>query len=278
MNRRGLGSEPPGDGYPVEARKWNHYFSQSLINDFLMCPEKARHELLGDVPRTESPKMALGTAGHSAIEYALKDKLSPRGLSDFERYAAIMMEAFEERMYLTEFREDPKLGMEWAKRRGVSALSAWFDDICPQVKPAAVEKSFEYKLYEDENRIIYMKGTIDCVDEGGFIWDWKFSGSERKEWKDRRGSVQAAAYTKAMNLQRFKYAVMHEQGVQVVDLYQTPAHWAWLARQAVGVALLVEADLPMWPVNDSDWWCDAKWCNVFAAGQCKGQYFPERNR
>jgi len=272
VNRRGLGSEYTLDIEAIgRTGRWHHTFSQSLLNTYLQCPEQARHELLGDVPRVESPKMALGTAGHSAIEHKL---LHPS--ADFEECAELMLDTFENRMYLTEFKEDPKLGMDWARKRGVSALNSWWEEILPQVQPEAVELPFQYRLYSDDKRTIDMKGTIDCVDRKDFIWDWKFSGSERKEWKDRRGSVQATAYTRAAGVNHFKYAVMHEQGVQIVPLNITAHHFAWLQYQAVTLATLIEAELPVWPLDDTDWWCDPKWCSVFAAGQCKGQFFPER--
>lgn len=262
MNRRGLGTK-------YDNSRHIHYFSQSLLNTFQQCPEQARHELLGDVPRVESPKMALGTAGHAAIEAKLK---SP-GIS-FDMAAAIMLHTFEERTYLSEYVDDEKLGMDWAKKRGVSALNAWWEEVLPQVDPAEVEKPFEYLLYSDAQRQIYMKGTIDCIDTKNTVWDWKFSGSERKAWKDARGSIQAAAYTKAAGVNRFNYAVMHEKGVQIVDLWQGEQHWNWLASLALPLAHLIEAGLPVWPRNDTDWWCNVNWCSVYADGQCKGQIFP----
>lgn len=257
-----------------------------------MCPEKARNELYGLVPRVESPKMALGTAGHAAIEAVLRDWMAGPGdgggtRADFDHYAQIMLDTFEQRTYLTEYVPDEKLGMDWARKRGVSALSAWFDDVYPQVDPLFVEWPFTYMLYSDSERVIYMKGTIDCVDRKNAIWDWKFSGSERKAWKDQRGSIQASAYTLALakpgheanvipdTTVNFKYAVMHEQGVQIVDLWQAKRHWHWLQRQALGLARLVEANLPQWPVDDGDWWCNKNWCGVFADGKCKGEFFPE---
>lgn len=275
MNRRGLGTT-------YDNSRYIHYFSQSLLNTFLQCPEQARHELLGDVPRIESPKMALGTAGHAAIEAVLRDRMAnPHegyNSDSFDHYAETMMEVFEERMYLTEFKEDPKLGMEWARRRGVSALSSWWEEVLPQLDPELIEQPFEFIIHSDSSRQIYMKGTIDLVDTSGTVWDWKFSGSERKVWKDQRGSIQAAAYTRALTNRgagRFKYAVMHEQGVQIVELVQDERHWAWLAEQCLALAYLIEGNLPAWPKIDSDWWCNVNWCPVFADKQCKGAYFPE---
>lgn len=284
MNQRGLGTKYDGGRY-------HHYFSQSLLNTFQQCPEQARHELLGDVPRVESPKMALGTAGHAAIEAILRDQIeNPHdgwNSDTFDHYAKILIDAFEERTWLDEFRPDEAFDIEWAKRRGVSALSAWCDDILPQLDPLFVEQPFEYLLYSDAQRTISMKGTIDLIDRKDTIWDWKFSGSERKAWKDQRGSVQAATYTLALakrgrpanimptNTVGFKYAVMHEKGVQIVELEQSLRHWRWLQEQAKSLAYLVEANLPQWPVVDDDWHCNVNWCPVFADGKCKGAFFPE---
>lgn len=283
MNRRGLGTK-------YDNSRYTHYFSQSLLNTFQQCPEQARHELLGDVPRVESPRMALGTAGHAAVEAVLRDKLNGIGdpiPPDFDHYAGILVNEFENRTYLSEFLPEEGLDIEWAKRRGVSALSAWWDDVLPQLDPLFIEQPFTYLLWSDAQRQIYMKGTIDLIDRKNTIWDWKFSGSERKAWKDQRGSIQASAYTLALAKRglrtgempattvNFKYAVMHEKGVQVVDLNQDERHWLWLQDQALSLAHLVEANLPTWPKNDSDWWCNANWCSVFASKQCKGAYFPE---
>lgn len=263
MNRRGLGTKHDGNRHI-------HYFSQSLLNTFQQCPEKARHELLGDVPRVESPKMALGTAFHAAAEHRLKHPAAT-----LDEAAELLVDTFENRTYLSEFKEEPGLDKEWARKRGVSALSGWWDDILPQLKPRLVEHSFEYLLHSDAQRVIYMKGTIDLVNEDGVVWDWKTSGSERKAWKDNRGSVQAAAYTKAVGVNKFNYCVMHEKGIQVVDLWQDDRHWDWLRDISMSLALLVEANLPVWPRIDTDWWCNTTWCPVFASGQCKGVYFPE---
>lgn len=250
----------------------------------MTCPEQARNELYGLVPRIESPKMALGTAGHAAIEAALNDYKLPK---PFDHYAQIMLDTFEQRTYLSEYVDDEKLGMDWARKRGISALSAWWDDVYPQVDPLFVEWPFQFLLYGDAERQIYMKGTIDCVDKKNAIWDWKFSGSERKAWKDQRGSVQASAYTLALAKTGqqpnvipdtridFKYAVMHEQGVQIVPLVQDQRHWKWLRQQAFALARLVEANLEVWPKIDDDWHCNVNWCGVFADGKCKGALFPE---
>ena len=279
MNRRGLGTKYDGS-------RQIHYFSQSLLNTFQTCPEQARHELLGDVPRIESPKMALGTAGHAAIEATLRAIQDDKNFT-FDDAADLMVSTFEDRTYLAEYQPDETLDIEWAKRRGVSALSNWWDDVRPQVDPLFIEQPFEYLLWSDAQRQIYMKGTIDCVDTKRAIWDWKVSGSERKAWKDQRGSVQAATYTLGLakrgrmagvvpdTTMNFKYAVMHEKGVQIVDLQQTLKHWFWLQEQALSLAYLVEANLPKWPVVDDDWHCNVNWCPVFASKQCKGAYFPE---
>lgn len=279
MNKRGLGTK--WENSHGQSGRYVHYFSQSLLNTFLKCPEQARHELLGDVPRIESPKMALGTAGHAAIEAVLRDidvLCMTRTMEEaFNHYANILLSTFEDRMYLTEFKEDPKLGLEWARKRGVSALSAWWDDVLPQLKPALVEEPIEKLIYSDNQRQIIMKGTIDMIDTEGVIWDWKFSGSERDAWKDRRGSVQATTYTWAKETNRFKYCTMPEGGgVQIVDLTVPDSHRLWLVEQALSMAYLIEANLPAWPKIDLDWPCSPRWCSVFADGKCKGEYFPRR--
>lgn len=223
--------------------------------------------------------MALGTAFHAAVEAILRDRMeNPADGWDsdtFDHYAKVLLDNFEERTYLTEFVPEEGYDLKWAERRGVSALSTWVDDVLPQLYPRLVEHSFEYMLHADAQRVIYMKGTIDLVDAYGVIWDWKTSGSERKGWKDKRGSIQAATYTKAVGVNKFNYCVLHEKGMQIVDLRQDERHWDWLRDIALSMAHLVEANLPVWPRIDTDWWCNTTWCSVFASGMCKGVHFPE---
>lgn len=268
MNRRGLGTDH------IDGR-YEHYFSQSLINTFMMCPEQARYELAGTVPHLTTPRQALGTAFHAAAEAILQDKLA-LNMTAFDYYERVLLDTYQTITEDPGFVECEGEDLEWARKKGVTALSVFCDDLLPELRPVAIEKEFQYLLYEDATRRIFMKGTIDLIDENGVVWDWKTSASERKEWKDKRGSVQAAAYTKAVPTNYFTYAVFHEKGFQRVELVQGQEHWQWLAWQALSLAKTVEADFAPWPVDDSDWWCSPKWCNVFAAGHCKGQFFPRR--
>ena len=97
---------------------------------------------------------------------------------------------------------------------GSCKLKSWYDHILPMIeKPVSVEQQFNKVLIEDSERVVYLRGTIDLVEED-VLWDWKFPKADytKDRWQYDRWDVQSIAYTWAMDLPYFRYGVMHNKG------------------------------------------------------------------
>lgn len=139
-------------------------------------------------------------------------------------------------------------------------IIVWWNEVRPTVKPKAVEWDFELPLVVDQKPEIWLRGTVDCVQEHGMpVLDWKnpsrkpdnFSNSDLKKW-----SVQAAAYTWATVTSgmaaentgfEFVHLVKGEVHRTVTDY--GPVEWASLVALARSAGTLIAADLPVWPLR-----------------------------
>jgi hypothetical protein len=249
-----------------------YVFSQSWLGTYFNCPEQARLEMVGEMPRIESDATAMGSACHSGIELVLGGGTISDGL-------AACHAKFEELEALPEFNWVQVKTRDTAQRMITKLFTSWVDHILPQLPAVdAVELKFQLPL----GPRMWLKGAIDCVDEHGTVWDWKTAGRPYEPWEKERWAIQPTAYTQAVaNLGtyeprdnwEFTYAVMLKSGrdpVQLVNVTRHQGHWDWLAKQCQSIVALIEADLPVWPLRDQHVLCSAKFCSVWA--QCKGAF------
>jgi hypothetical protein len=250
-----------------------HTFRQSQLNTWLMCPEQYRLDAAGLLPRQETEATAVGTAVHAAIETVL------RGDATIDEGHDAAMDAWDKIKPTID--KWVKASPETCVAHVSNCYNSWADTCYPQL-PAieAVEKQFNVLLYEDDDRRIYLSGTVDAVDETGCVWDWKTAGRAYEPWEADRFKIQPTVYTYAarhawgIDNPEFAYAVMVKRATpvdaQILVVQRDERHWSWLQKQALSLALTIEADLPVWQLNDQGWWCSDRWCGAWAS--CKGAH------
>lgn len=259
------------------------YFSQSWLTSLLTCPEQARLDMVGELPRRDTDATATGTAFHRYAEDRLKGEDEQEAHDRAEQW-------------LIDRTSEP--GFEWVQvQTGKTLLNhldncitAWEREMFPQLSPRHVEKSFsaaigQYDPGTARNPYIiqlHIKGTPDCIDHDLETIDWKTAGQERTEWEDDRWSIQAAAYTylldqslskkKRLASYSFRYFVMLKTngGHQSFAIQRDQRHWDWLRAQCVSAAkMIIENPTGPWLLNDQSWKCSPKWCGAW--DQCRGK-------
>lgn len=248
-------------------------FSQSWLNTFMNCPEQARRDLVGELPRQETDATAIGTAMHSGIEAVL------RGGSVADGEAAAK-EELGRLVDLPHFRMVQAKTIPTMVKTMMRCYSIWVDNCLPGLgHPLYVEETFTVDgLAQGRARL---KGTMDFVDDRHEIWDWKTSGRPYETWEKERWAIQPTAY--ALGLQQllgqrldpvhFNYAVCIKGGkqqYQLLSVQRTQKHMLWLEEQITSIIKLIEADLPVWPLRDQHALCSPKWCPVYS--DCKGRF------
>jgi hypothetical protein len=262
-------------------------FHQSWLADTDLCLERARLGLLDDMWDPPSDATAVGTAMHYGAEIALGCRMNGE-IAHLADIVAVAQAEFSKLIALD--------GFVWKKRkeRGARtylerAVTNWFEHVFPKLDPLAVELSFGPDVvYEDDERVIELGGTIDYVDRrpSWGLADWK-TGSphswEGKDWEKSRWAIQPTVYTWAWDQysrehglelppipQPFTFIAMLDNGaIQKVRVERRPEDWAWLERKVLGVVRQIErgTDGP-WPMNDTHALCSARWCGAWAG--CKG--------
>lgn len=278
-----------------EDGRWHHTFRQSSLNTADLCLERYRRERDGLMPDIETDAASMGTAMHAAIELALQHMLNGDEPPDQEQLVDAYQEAFTHQMGLP--------GFAWVKydearcrNLGARFVRHWYQELLPSLDPMKIEWEFEENLYIDDERTIWLTGTIDLIDAKWGLVDWKSSGGGTKggstradgsivqpkgpykEWEYRRWAIQPTVYTWAAGkhgypADRFTYAVMYEHGVQTFEVERGPEHWAWLTDKALALAHLCEANLPVFPKSDQSALCSPKWCPAWQ--DCKGKYLSD---
>lgn len=257
---------------------WVHTFRQSQIQTADQCLEKFRRDTHGLMPTIETDAASMGTAVHAAIELCLQHHINGDALPDQETLVDAYQTAFTYQMGLE--------GFTWVKydeakcrNLGARLVRHWYQEILPSLNPIYLEWDFRERLHVDEDREIWLTGTIDCLDKTWGLIDWKTSGSGSKnrgpyqEWEYRRWAIQPTVYTWAAHqhgfpADRFTYCVLHEHGVQTFEVKRGPDHWAWLKDKALALAILCEAELEVLPKTDTSALCGPKWCSAYSS--CKG--------
>lgn len=255
--------------------------SQSWVNTFMNCPEQARREMLGRLPRKESDATAIGSAMHTGIETVLRGGSYAQGID-----AATAK--LDELMALPEFQFVQIKTPETAHRTLERVYWTWCNEIYPQLpSPALIEHPFNVVIHKDSERTIRLRGAIDMVDQLGEIWDWKSAARPYEQWEIDRFKIQPTAYAMGLIMSTdpqvfdgihvndqvtFNYAVMMKssQDCSVYSTVRNPEHWSWFTAQCVSIVKLIEADLDSWPLNDQHALCSPKWCAAWY--ECKGSH------
>lgn len=253
--------------------KHEHTFRQSWLKTASTCPERARREHAGELPRQESDAAAVGTAVHAAIEAVLNDEvttyqealeIAESTFAEIEQHPSFVWSKYSHNVASGLI--DTFLSHWWAERHTFS--------------PVGTEINFKKKFHEDDERIIWFSGTMDYLDAAKGLFDWKTSGrGPYEKWEYERWAIQPTVYTWAHHSDDaepgqefpFSYAVMHKNGMQQFTVYRSDKDWNWLKDLVVGYAKLIEADLKEWPKNDTHALCSAKWCPAWDT--CKGSHF-----
>ena len=159
---------------------------------------------------------------------------------------------------------------------GRQKIKSWYENVLPMITdPQGVEVDFNKILIEDDERVVYLRGTIDLV-EPHMLWDWKFPKADytRDRWQYDRWDVQSIAYTWAMGIPYFRFGVMHNKGWGTMDFLRDDSHYEWLRKKVASICRYVETNTGPYLLGDNGWWCSEKWCPSWT--QCKGKKSPER--
>jgi len=271
--------------------KHEHRFRQSWLGTLEKCPEMARHEHAGTMPRIESDATAVGTAFHEAVEAALSSwqtQGAPLRELDAIEIGQLAFDGLLDQIRWQKYNENS------ARKYIATAVSAWYRETLPQLGgPVAMEHSFDEVFHEDDERVIRLTGTIDYLDSKVGLVDWKTGSRKYELWEKQRWAIQPTVYTWAWHgagsnplvgeqrealiepTDRFTFTYFvhfRDGGVQRLEVMRTQADWSWLREKCIAVAQQIEAGLDSWPRNDAGWWCSARWCPIFAAGECKGAH------
>lgn len=257
-----------------------HTFHQSWLNEFFTCPERARLQLAGEYPSDVSDSSAKGTALHAGIQWVMN------GWGNFGVAESVALNKFEELSELEHFRWVKVKSLETARIHISKSFKLWYDCVYPQLgRPVWVEHPFEFKAYEDDERIIYLKGHVDFMDDYPCLYDWKFSANDEKYttkgWELARWSLQSTVYSWAA-VQAGHYESVDDipfvfvnigpyaRAPQYLETFRNLENFGFLQLQLQRVAEQVEANMAHWPLNDQHALCSPKWCMNW--DQCKGKF------
>ncbi len=253
--------------------RWIHtWVRQSSIKTADMCMERFRTDIYGLNPEVHTDAATLGTVCHAVAEDALlarkagKDESLEGMLSAFDYY----------------WDEHGPLIQKWGTYKpekvqgiGYARLQSWHDEIYNgerfgPLEPVGVELDFDKIFFEDDERVVNLRGTIDLVEED-CVWDWKFPSRDyaKSKWEYERWDVQSIAYCWATDIQNFRYGITHPTGVSYIELERDQSHTDWLRQKVLALCQYVEStSRGPWLLGDNGWWCSEKWCSNWA--RCKG--------
>lgn len=273
--------------------RWVHHFRQSDVTRFRQCPELHRTSLLGLLPEMQNDSAAVGTAMHAGADYSLKCLLSEQD-AEWDEAVAVAVKSWHDAWHSEGFNITEIATIEEGALLAADCLERWWDlvllkTILNRLEPVASETQFIVTAYEDHERVIKLAGTQDFWYTNG-IMDWKSSNrqySGRDAWKYERSysSVQHVLYSWARvllegtepesilaadykrKLYGFTYVVLPRNPgkdqlppIDMLHIVPTAGDARFLLQELLNLALLIEAQLPSWPLGPSDWWCSNKWC------------------
>ncbi len=269
----------PGIKVDHTTTKPTYTYSQSWINSFLMCPERARQEMLNPID-SPSDSTAIGQGLHAYAEARLVGQ-------DIGISARLALDAFDEQVVNPNFTWQKIKTRPTAVKYIKEACAGWETHVLPYLgEVVSIEETFDIPLVETDTAFIRLMGAWDLETEGMKLDDWKTAGRPYEPWEAQRFKIQPTVYTLALAhkygiqddpaaLIEFEYKVCikgsgNPNTVQPVPAPRGPSEWEWLREQCVAITELIQKDLTRWPLNDQGWWCSAKWCDYWS--ECKGKY------
>lgn len=257
-----------------------HTFSQSWLNEFFTCPERARLQRAGEYPLDDSDASAKGTALHTGIQTVLN------GWGPYAVAEKAALETFHEIADQPHFRWVKVKTRETACDHIRKSFALWYDQVYPQLgQPLWVEHPFEFVAYQDDERVIKLRGTVDFMDEYPCLYDWKFSANDEKYgahgWELARWSLQSTVYTWAAvqaghfeSIEDIPFIFVnigpYSREPQYLETTRNLENFGFLQQQLIHIAELIEADVPRWPLSDQHALCSPKWCLMW--DKCKGKF------
>jgi len=268
------GHEVPERGKGMKTREDGGVaIRQSWLNDFLLCPERARRNVVEPDANIGSDLTVIGTAMHAVIEQVLSGEIDP-GAAAEAAPEALQMAAEAEPWKSTGLTPEEMVG----QTRLMSA--AWADNVYPIMPPGGqVEYRFEFQIGEADGTPVWFEGTIDYVAPNNTVWDHKSASRKYQQWEKQRWAVQPSVYCAAAVHDglvtqvpvKFFYDVMLRNGdTQIVELQRDIGHISFVRKQALSAAqfaLRYGMDNP-WPLNDQSALCSHIWCPFWDT--CKG--------
>jgi hypothetical protein len=227
----------------------------------MLCPEQARLVGLNLLPEQETDAAEAGTAVHAAIEMRVNDPHATFG--DALDRAIETFDIAESSPTFVWTKYSRRTADRWIE----TCLGHWWETYGDKdFSLCQAETYFQVPIVDTPTQLIELGGTID-LDTPTSVEDWKTSGRGEYEQREyQRWDIQSTMYLYA----RY-FNVMHKQGLQRFKVERDQNDFAWLRDQAATAAVLIEAELPVWPKRDDHWLCSAKWCPAWS--QCKGKHF-----
>lgn len=251
---------------------------QSWLNDFLLCPERARLSALNPELNIGSDLTVIGTAMHAVIEQVLLGEIDPTE-TDSASDTALAMAAEAEPWRST--------GLTPAEMVSQTKLmsAAWASNVYPKMpKNGEVEFKFEFQIGEVLDTPVWFEGTIDYVGDDQTVWDHKSSSRKYQQWEKQRWAVQPSVYSAAVVQTglvteipvKFYYDVMLRNGdTQIIELRRDIGHISFVRKQALQAAkfALTYGIEEQWQPNDQSALCSSNWCPHWSS--CKGEFMTD---
>ena len=259
---------------------------QSWLEEYMLCPERARQQWFNEVVDGPTDATAIGTALHAGAEAYLT-----RRAAHVEDAYGFARSAFEVEMLDPDFKWIQVKKLETAMRRVDQALDNWFEGIYPQLgQPLIIEQEFRLPLGEfhgqdGHTHEVWLAGTIDFGDDTG-LWDWKtgkdglkkYEGGRFGEgWKLKRWGLQPIIYCWAArqlelvpepNVFNFAAVAKDAWQIRVLPVERSSDDDLWLAQLTQNVVNMLTSQMAEWPKNDHHALCSPVWCPAW--GTCKG--------
>lgn len=255
--------------------RWQHTFRQSDLNNFRMCPERARLQWTDQYKEITTDSAVIGTALHLGIEAILQHHKQGLPIEPGEIEQVVMDLLDHEWNNLVRMEVSYKEAIDLS----LDCLYRWINGPWSEVirdstdpKQWQIEERFDLEVASDDERVIRIQGTYDFFD-GDRVWDWKTGRVPYSKWTVHRYSVQPTFYTLGAGVRDFRFCYIPREGdsTENIDVVRTKGEQAFLIKELTNVGKLVEADLSHWPLGSTDWWCSERWCSEFAQGRCRGE-------
>jgi hypothetical protein len=266
----------------------NLSFRQSWIGNAINCPEQARLGVIHPERDRCSDEAFIGTAAHAGIEAVINGTCAVADIAD------AVVEAY---------RTDPEAKTIYFARPkthqstigecidlSVRCAQAWVKDILPHapLEGARTEVGFDVDLFEHNDRIISIKGTVDLVPAKADLWDWKTSARDYSQKDKQKWAIQPTVYGLADvmgGLGRYHvsapttmtYGIMvklkKECRGQMITVQRDRGHFSFLEKRLRGWADMYDGmgmETP-WPmIEDGNYLCSKTWCGHY--DQCRGAH------